>query len=322
MHKLFKSLLLSFFALFLFAGSSFATTSVRLQQPSANTNNSSLNLTFVALDTDSTQAVTVKCFKSGPSDSGAYSQFGSDIVTSAGGNTSACNANLDEGNGTYSFYVTAQGSTPATSSTVSTNFNNQAPGTPSYTGKDKITACVNRIKFKTNNDAGKTVKVEIYRADKTTFDANSGSRIGTVTIGSDTQGSYDDTLINCDTVFYYAIRAFDVYGNGSGVVGDSNVTTTTVNPTTTQVQGAIPAGGTGGGQVLGEGTKTAEKEVLGTESATKEETAEKDKSTIGQNPVASAVNWVLTHKKISLLVLLVLGAVGYYLYRKHYKKVK
>ncbi len=322
MNKIFKSLLISIFGLFLFAGSSFAATSVRLQQPAANTNNTSLSLTFVAQTTTSSD-VNVQCYKQGPSD-GGLNAVGSSISLSNPGNTSTCNFNLDQGNGTYQFKVIATaGSETANSDVVGTNFNNSTPETPQYVGKDKISACVNRIKFKTANDSGKTVKVEIYRADKTTFDVNSGSRIGTVTVGSDTYKEYDDTLVNCDTVFYYAIRAFDIYGNGSGVVGDSSTTFNVTNPTTVTQQGAIPVTTGQGGSALGTGTGgTGEnKEVLGTESSKTIKPSE-NKSNLSTNPIAQTTNWILGHKKISFLVLLVILGLAYYLYRRYYKKVK
>ena len=160
----------------------------------------------------------------------------------------------------------------------------------------------------------------MYRSTDTNFSVDSAHQVNELSIGSNTDGSMTNNVSpNCDTTYYYVIRAFDVYGNGSGVVGDEAVTTITVNPTTTEVQGAIPAGGGAGGQVLGTGTKTAEeKEVLGTESA-KPTISPSETAKITQNPVAQATNWVLTHKKISLLTLLLLGAIAYYLYRR-YKK--
>ena len=325
LNKIFKSLLISVFGLFFFAGTSFAvtnSTSIRLQTPASQTNQNTFNITFVALDTNPSQAVSVQCYKKGPAD-GGFSAFGSVINLSNGGNTDNCQVNssvINQGNGIYQFYaLVTQGSTTPQSSTVSVDFNNSTPGTPQYVGKDKISACVNRIKFNTANDSGKTVKVEIYRADKTTFDVNSGSRLGTVTVGSNQYREYDDTLVNCDTVFYYAIRAFDIYGNGSGVVGDSNITFNVTNPTTVTQQGAIPVGN-GQGSALGTGTgKTGEnKEVLGTESS-KTIKPNESKANLSANPIAQTTNWILGHKKISFLVLLVILGLAYYLYRK-YKK--
>ncbi len=309
-------LLILFFA---FAGTSFAATSVRLQTPASQTNQDTMNLTFVALDTVSTQTVNVDCWKKGPSDAG-YSIFQSFSLPN-GGNTNNCNAGFNQGNGTYNFYVSASGSTSVdTLPAVNVDFNNSKPGDPGNYKKEKIDNCTYKIWFHTADDGGKTVKVRLYRSTDTNFSVDSAHQVNELSIGSNTDGSMTNNVSpNCDTTYYYVIRAFDVYGNGSGVVGDEAVTTITVNPTTTEVQGAIPAGGGAGGQVLGTGTKTAEeKEVLGTESA-KPTISPSETAKITQNPVAQATNWVLTHKKISLLTLLLLGAIAYYLYRR-YKK--
>ena len=319
MNKLFTKILLGVFALFLFTGSSFAATSIRLQQPETPTNKDTFNITFVALDTNN-NPVTVQCYKKAPSD-GTFVAFGSAINLSAGGNTDSCqvNSGVIPVDGVYQFKATANG---VDSNTVSVDRNGSTkPGTPTNYNKTKPDNCTYKIEFRTANDSGKTVKVVLYRSSETSFSVDSGHQVNSVNIGSDTNGSMTDNVSpNCDTTYYYVIRAFDVYGNGSDVGGDSNVTTTTVNPTTTEVQGqgAIPVGGTGGGSVLG--SQTGEKaggEVLGTESA--KPTTVEEKETIGQNPVSSVTNWIATHKKISLLVLFLVGAISYYLYRR-YKK--
>jgi hypothetical protein len=325
-NKLFTKILLGVFAVFLFAGTSFAATSIRLQQPGTPTNQDTFNITFVALDTSPSQPVSVQCYKKGPTD-GGFSAFGSVINLSNGGNTDNCQVNsgvMNQGNGTYQFYaaVTA-GSTTPTSSTVSVDFNNSTPGTPTNYNKTKPDDCTYKISFRSANDSGKTVKVVLYRSSDTNFSVDSSHQVNTLSISSDTDGSMTNNVSpNCGTEYFYVIRAFDVYGNGSGVVGDSNVTTTTVNPTTTTTpagQGAIPVGGTGGGQVLGEGTKAAEKAVLGTESAKPSPSAA---AKVSQNPVTQSANWVFTHKKISLLVLVVLGVIAFYLYRRFGKRVE
>lgn len=318
LNKIFTKLLLGVFAIFLFAGSSYAATSVRLQTPASQTNQDTMNLTFVALDTVSTQTVNVDCWKKGPSD-GSFSIFQSFSLPN-GGNTNNCNAGFNQGNGTYSFYVTAAGSGNSTSSTVSTDFNNSKPGDPGNYKKEKIDNCTYKIWFHTADDGGKTVKVRLYRSTDTNFSVDSGHQVNELSIGSNIDGSMTDNVSpNCETTFYYVIRAFDTYGNGSGVVGDEAVTTTVINPTTTTTAGAIPVGGTGGGSVLGEETGVGtEEEILGTESA-KPTTVPAEPSKVTQNPVADITNWVLTHKKISLLTLLILGAIAYYLYRR-YKK--
>lgn len=323
--KIIVSLLSLLTLLFVTVGTSYAATSVRLQQPQNQTNQDNFTITFVALDTNPDHPVTVQCQKKGPGDAD-FVNFGSLITLSNGGDTNFCQANsgiVNQNDFTYQFRVIANGSSSNVSSNiVSVKFNNQAPGTPVNYNKTKPDNCTYKIEFRTANDSGKTVKVVLYRSTETSFSVDSGHQVNTLSIGSDTDGSMTDNVSpNCNTTYYYVIRAFDVYGNGSGVVGDSNVTTTVVNPTTTEAQGAIPVGGTGGGtgSVLGEETGIGtSKEVLGTESA-KPSVSPSETARITQNPVAQATNWVLTHKKISLLTLLVLGAIAYYLYRR-YKK--
>ncbi len=330
LNKMKTKILLGVFAVFLFAGSSFAATSVRLQQPASPTNRDTFNITFVALDTSPSQPVSVQCYKKGPTD-GGFSAFGSVINLNNGGNTDNCQVNsgvINQGNGTYQFYAAVTtGSTTPTSLTVSVDFNNSTPGTPVNYNKTKPDNCTYKIEFRSANDSGKTVRVVLYRSTNTTFSLDSGTQVNSVNIGSDTDGSMTDNVSpNCSTEYFYVIRAFDVYGNGSGVVGDSNVTTTVTTPTTTTpaVQGAIPvSGGAGGGQVLGEETKAAEKGVLGTESAKPSPSVASEPSAeAGQNPITQSANWVFTHKKISLLAILILGGIGFYLYRRFGKRVK
>jgi hypothetical protein len=128
---------------------------------------------------------------------------------------------------------------------------------PSYSGKERVNVCDYKIKFHTADDGGKTVKIEVYRSENTTFDVNDGSRVDTIGIGSNTDGSSITTPPSCNKEYYFAIRAFDENGNGSGVAGDSITKTTTTTTTTTSgasgtppaAGGAIPAGTNG--NVLG-----------------------------------------------------------------------
>lgn len=314
MNRMFKSLLISFVAFVLFVGSSYAATSVRLQTPPSQTNVEEINLTFVALDTDSSQTVSVDCYKKGPSDA-SYSVFQTFSLTN-GGNTNNCDVHFNQGNGTYSFYVKATGTSTTTSSTVNVDFNNSTPGIPTGYSKEKTDSCTYKISFKTADDSGKTVKVYLYRSETASFDADDSHKVNSINIGSNTESSMTDNINpNCNTNYYYAIRAFDAYGNGSGVVGDSN--TTTVNPTITQEQGAIANGTNGNALSSSNGSEAGTKGVLGTESA--KTTPTPSEKNVGSNPIGKTVYWIATHKKIDLLVLLVLGAIAYYLYRKYEK---
>lgn len=337
MNKLFTKILLGVFAVFLFAGTSFAaSTSIRLEQPKSPTGMDTFNITFVALDTNSSQPVSVQCFKKGPSD-GGFSSFGSQINLSNGGNTDNCQVTsgvMNEGNGTYQFYAkVVTGSTTPQSSTVNVDYDNTTPGTPTNYSKERVTDCIYRIHFRTADDGGKTVKVNLYRSENLSFNVDAGDQVGSLNIGSNTDGVIENNVPDCNKTWYFAIRAFASNGNGSGVGGDSQTqtTTTTVNPTTqTNGQGgAIPVGngGTGGGSVLGSqtggGNINVGGSVLGTESSKTKNNPGLEENTnngnVSNNPVAGVTAWVLGHKTVSLLILILLGGAAYYLYRRFRK---
>jgi hypothetical protein len=324
-NKIIVSLLSLTALFFVFAVSANASTSIRLQQPQSPTNHDSFNITFVALDTDSNQVVTVQCYKKGPGDA-SFVPFGTLFTLSPqGGNTDNCqvgNGALNQ-NGTYQFEAIASGTSSPTSNIVSVDFNTSGPGNPGDYKKEKPDNCTYKISFHTADDSGKTVKVNLYRSTDLSFPVDSGHQVNTVSIGSSTDGSMTDNISpNCSTNYYYVIRAFDIYGNGSGAVGDSSTTTTVINPTGTAqgLQGAIPVTN----DVLGAaaGGTSQDKEVLGTESAQPTPSSTTETTKVDQNPVSAAINWIFTHKKIDLLILLIVAAFVYFLYRKFYKKVK
>ena len=238
--------------------------SVRIMQPKSPTNQSSLKLTVVTLDRLG-RAVTVKCFKKGPSDPVAV-QFGSDKLIPSGGDSGVCTvtSSIIGNKGTYDFYATATSTYTETSEVVTVDFNTEGPGTPTNYSKGRQSDCDYKINFKSADDSGKTVKVEVYRNQNKEFNADSSTRIRTFDIGSNVEVSFIDSAPgNCQNEYYYAVRAFDAYGNGSGIVGDSaiKVTTTTTSTTTTTVSEAIPVGNVilpAEGEVLGKATKEGE----------------------------------------------------------------
>jgi hypothetical protein len=246
--------------------------SVRLAEPKSPTNRNNFDLNFVAMDLAG-NAVTVKCYKQAPGDAGLV-QFGSDInLTPNGGNSGYCHidSSIVTGNGSYNFQVKASSTGgDATSETVSLTYNSDGPGTPTNWSKDKTGSCTYKIHFRSADDSGKTIKVNVYRSSDTSFNLDGGTQVGTVTIGSNTDADFSNDVPDCGKTYYYAVRAFDSAGNGSGVLGDTvNVTTTTVVAgTPTPAQGAIPVSG---GSVLGTetgasgptGTAGAEGQTLG-----------------------------------------------------------
>ena len=318
LKTLFKSLTLAILFLSLLVGVANAAVSIRLDQPKSPTNSNSFKATFTTLETEG-GSVTIKCFKKGPSD-GAFSQFGADVVLSGGGNKGECPSvsSFMSDSGTYQFYATSTGSSgTATSSTISVDYNTSGPGSPTNYSKDRISSCVYKIKFKTADDGGKTVKVKLFRTDSA---ENSASEVSSLLIGSNTEGQFDNTIPDCSKEYFYALRAYDSAGNASGTIGDSLVTSTTTTTSTTTATAAtaasvgggeaveaIPVGATTeeGAQPTIEGEVTPAEEVLGEENpeAQKAQRAQRDRN------IAIA---------LGVAALVILGSL--YLY-KRYKKV-
>jgi hypothetical protein len=250
----------------LFAGQVFAgSLTAQIEQPkSPMGSNGSVDINIVTLDIQG-RAVTVQCYKKSPSD-GGFSTLGSSITLNpnGGNNTANCPASsIFSGDGVYQFYASVvAGSDSVTTNTVSVDYETSGPGTPTNYSKNESGSCTFQLSFHTANDSGKTSKVNVYRGDSPTFTLNGGSLIGTVNIGSNLDGSFTNTPPDCAHTYYYELRAFDSYGNASGVVGDSIVlttgatgatgTTSTTGASSGALGSAIPAGSNG--NVLGEAT--------------------------------------------------------------------
>lgn len=251
-----------------FVGKVYAASnvSIRLEQPKTPTNQNTFNIVFTTLDIAG-RPITVKCFKQGPSD-GSPVQYGSDITLTNGGNTGNCQVTSGQinGNGTYTFSVTATAGSDTANDSTTVVYNTDGPGDPKDYNKIKVGNCTYTIHFKTAADGGKTVKTEVYRSENTSFNADNGTRVGTINGGSDEAHDFPNDVPDCNKTYYFAVRSFDSAGNGSGVVGDSQTVThlTTITPTPGANQGAIPVAN-GQSQVLGAANKTPGKgeETLG-----------------------------------------------------------
>ena len=314
--------LLSFIFVFMFVltGQVFAADlSIKIETPKTPSRENNLKIGFVALDIQG-RPVTVKCLKKGPSEA-AFSQFGSDIVAGAGGNSGDCqvSSSILSSQGTYEFKVNAQaGVETAESPVVSVTYATDSPGTPSYS-REQLSSCDYKIKFKTADD-GRTSKVKIYRSTETSFTADSGTEVGTVSIGPNLEGSFTNSVPDCGKNYYFAIRAFDDAGNGSGIAGDSVVTvvtktTTTVSPSpTTALAGAIPVSisQVGAGEIFGEATEGTgvQRGILGEATPTAE---------ISPAPAAAAEPFGNLFSLKNIIIGLVLIFVVYFLYRRFVK---
>lgn len=322
MNKTIKALIVSIFFAVIGAHSAYAAAgdlSVKISAPKSPTNQTNFNVNFVALDLLD-RPVTVKCFKKGPSDSG-FVQFGSDFNLAAGGNSDNCvvDNSIVNTNGTYQFYVQAlAGSDSLDSSMVAVDYNTSGPGTPTSYSKEKINDCTWKIKFTTAPDAGKTVRVEAYRSSDASYNADSGNRFADIAIGSGQNGEVSITVPDCSKTWYFAVRAFDTAGNGSGVIGDSqNVTVTTnstVTTTPTVAAGAI-ALKTGAGSSAGLETQG------GPEASPTTEGTESSQNT---QPGQPEVKGASTNRGSKLFYEILIGAtllgLGYVIFSKKNKK--
>lgn len=312
---------------FVITGNAYAitNTSIRLSQPKTPINQT-FTLSFVALDLLDREIV-VRCYKKGPTD-GGYAQFGGDIAVIAGGNSGECPINdaLLSQNGSYSFYATATatGDSAVTSPTISVDYNKDAPGTPTNYSKSKVGSCEYKISFRTANDTDtkKTVKVEIYRNENTSFAVDGSNKVGEVAIGPNEDGSFTNTVPDCGKTYYYVIRAFNSFGNGSGVIGDSEVTITTTTTSTTTTSsttqgGALAVDNAGVAQGPQEEVTDEETNEPTDESAVLGET---DDSTKGKGGVLGAVQDAVKKNKNAWVYILVIAVatlgLGYVVYKK------
>jgi hypothetical protein len=164
------------------------------------------------------------------------------------------------------------------------------------------------------------VKIEIYRNENTSFAVDGSNKVGEVSIGPNADGSFTNSVPDCGKTYYYVIRAFDAIGNGSGVIGDSEVTviTTTTSTTTTSTTqgGAIPVANAGIAQGSEEGI-TDEEEV---------EPAEEGAAVLGESEeaqkggVLGAMQEAIKKNKFAWVYIVAIAVatlgLGYVVYKK------
>lgn len=201
------------------------------------------------------------------------------------------------------------------SSSTSTIFDNSGPSPVSGYYKDGLSDGV-RIHW-TNPSDGDFSKVIIYRGDTPDFSADSSHEITTQPGGAGSPMTYEDhSNPPSGITYYYNLRAIDKAGNSSALTGDGgNITTV--------VQTGTPSGTPG--QVIILPKTEGEGSILGTEATVSPEPEDTKTSLVDQiNGYAGSTpepfKWILTHKKISLGIILVLFAAAYGLYRLKERK--
>lgn len=296
--------------------------SIRMESPKTPTRLQDWTLAFTTLDIEK-RAMTVKCFVKKPV--GSFSQFDTDktfpaTLDKSSGGSGSCqvNSSVMGEQGTYEFYVTATaGAGEDVTDISSVLYDTDGPGKPTSYSKDHPSSCRWVIKFHTADDGGLTQKVEIYSSDSTNFDTHSGTRVGTVNIGSNQDGEFiHDRGSDCDKTWYYVIRAFDSLGNQSAHLGDEIVHITTLAPSPTSTTGAIVVT-SATGSVLGKETN-----VDGSESGEVKgiETSPPSPSVEGQGLLAGAKDAVKVatsgNRKWWFLAVVVAILIGYAFTRK------
>ena len=284
--------------------------SIILEEPKTPSNIKDIELKFVALDIQG-RSITVQCLKKGPNDSG-FNQFGSNIALSAGGNSSHCSLNSAiNDNGSYQFQVKAIADTESVySQIVNLDYKTSTPGTPTDYRKEQINSCDFKIHFKTADDSGKTVKVEIYRSTDSNFSANNESLVHSISIGSNQEKDINSSVSDCSKKYYYALRAFDDAGNGSGLIGDSvykdviDNTITNATPTT----GAIPV----------TGSNISSPETNGEEISSVPNSTEETGQVLGVENTKQS--FFVRHKIISGIIILSVLAIILYVLKKNIGK--
>jgi hypothetical protein len=225
-----------------------AGLTARIENIPQYTNQTTFNIDYVTLDITG-RNVAVACFKKGPSDA-SFSQFGSLQALKAGGDSGRClvDSSVLTQNGTYQFYVQATaGLDVVNTQTVTMDYNKSSGPGPVHDYNKVRGNCAYSITFRTAND-GKTSYVEIYRSDSTSLIANASTRVEKSTVGPNETRSITTSIPECSRNYYYAVRAFDAYGNGSTLVADSEVKyNDTIVTQTTTVTTTTDGGTTDGG---------------------------------------------------------------------------
>ena len=289
------------------------TLAAQMMTPKSPYQTTDFNLGFVAMDINSSP-ITVKCFVDG-------AEF--QTVNLAGGGTSGnCNVNsgVIAGAGIYDFHIVAtNGSEPVTTPDASVEVILGGPGTPRNYNRAKVSECELNLKVTTADDGGKTVRVEIYRSTERRYTADASTLVTSINVGSNQPVDYTDTKPDCTKDYYYAMRAFDALGNGSGVAADERTVVRTTGGGTTTITapggGAIPAGGATAGAATGGATAggaVAGEETPGGEEAEAAPSGEEGQVLGEETASEEPQSFVQKNKALSAIIALVILAIIYY----------
>lgn len=209
--------------------------------------------------------------------------------------------------GLFHFEVVISGG--EASAETSTTLDTTPPGGISDFGKSRTGGgSTYHLTWKNPSDSDYQ-RVFIYRGTEPGFESD-GNKIAEAGGAPGDNMSYDDGSLDPGKEYYYYFRALDHANNASGLSGDSTTTTVYTTPT--------PGTGTTGRVTVLPKEQGTGGSVLGTEaSPTPEATIQPKGSAVDQiNQFAAQTpepfKWILTHKKISIGILIILGLLVYY----------
>lgn len=212
---------------------------------------------------------------------GSYTPFGG-IQTGASGRVQVTSSQVNESNKKYYFKVTISSSNGgATSSETEATFDNTSPSGVGNYSKEVVSPGFYRLHW-TNPGDSDFSRVFIYRSDSPDFTADGSTKIAERGGAPDADVTYDDSSLDPNKTYYYALIAVDNAGNASGVVADAeaNVEVGQVEGASTQSESQVTIlpKTQSNGQVLGE-------EANG---ASPLPAPESSPSTLGQNTQAAS----------------------------------
>jgi hypothetical protein len=221
--------------------------------------------------------------------------------------------------------------------TLQVTVDNTAPATPSA---DPIAGnyTSDRLVTLTSTDSASGLANIFYTIEGSTPDNSSTPYTTPITVDKDmaikaiaydNAGNASDILEANYGIIISPMTMISLNLSNQGGPGDGLSDGLSSCPSCTQApQGSLG----GGGNVLGASITAAqgsallasapllEQTVLGAATKSATPTPSINPSPTGKTLVSSSANWVLNHLMLSLLILLVLAGLGYYLYRKRKKK--
>ncbi|MDD3679533.1 MAG: hypothetical protein PHX72_01615 [Candidatus Shapirobacteria bacterium] len=188
-------------------------------------------------------------------------------------------ADIYDGDGKYNFY--AQGKTASlteNSVTVSVIIDRKSPEKVTDYKKERVGETAYRLSW-TNPDDDDFYRVFIYRSQDKSFTADSGTKVGEAGGTPGEKMTWENSSLEKNTTYYYALRVIDRAGNSSSLVTDApgEVIEGEVTDVGEEIVGAIAESET----VL-----LTEEERLAQESITSEE-GEQEEGTLSDEGLAT-----------------------------------